>query len=238
MNYFVVLNDYGFKQENLFFFSNKYGWGSKEIAKELRYNPYETDFYGNSYAFIAENSILIGLSLDEQLLIRSYHRQFDYTTEADINLDLRMFFPQFSSENDFWGDCRIDSLDITNEGSICWTPDAIRHAQTSFFAGMITMQIANGLCYRTISESIYTHVLKNWMMNIAYLVEITIVLFLNYTPYVNSALGFRALRWEHYIPTLSFFGLMLLFDELRKLLVRRSKRPDQSPGWFFDYFFY
>ena len=100
------------------------------------------------------------------------------------------------------------------------------------------MQIANGLCYRTISQSIYSHVLNNWMMNIAYLVEIIIVFFLNYTPYLNDAFGFRALRWEHYVASMAFFGVMIFYDELRKLLVRSFKRPDGSPGWYSEYFYY
>ena len=238
-NYFAVLNDYGFSVSSIFFLNNKLGWGSYNMGNELiSYNQYDTEYFGNPYAYMADNFDILGLSNQEQLLLKGYHRRFDYTTKKDISVDLRVFFPDLSKKEDFWGGCKINSINKKNNVQVCWTPDAIIHAQTAFFAGMITMQIANGLCYRTISQSIYSHVLNNWMMNIAYLVEIIIVFFLNYTPYLNDAFGFRALRWEHYVASMAFFGVMIFYDELRKLLVRSFKRPDGSPGWYSEYFYY
>ena len=64
---------------------------------------------------------------------------------------------------------------------------------------------------------------------------INIILFV---PGLNTAFGTRPIRVEHYMITLAFHVTHFYWGELVKWCIRHSKRPDGSPGFFHEYFFY
>ena len=240
MGYWTALYDYGFLALNSFGLSNWNGYGPLNMPNGIiKYNQYDTDYYGNSYEYVRDNVNLLGLSYQTQVLYSSYSRNIDYTSRADESVDLRVFFSYQSKKPNFWGSCRFDSVGVSSGDPICYTTESFRHAQSAYLISMVSLQTCNGLVYRTMTESIYNHNLNNWNLNIAYFIEVGLILFISMTPGLNVALGMRALRWEHFgVPSLGFWVLMYFYDEIRKFLIRNIKRPDGSPGWFCEYFFY
>ncbi len=230
--FWVILNDYGFRPGNLFFYINNYGI---EPAGNDVYNPYDAEFKGNSRAFIARNADLLGIYGDaNELLINSKYRQLDTSSNADVAIDNRLFF--YTKPPSFWGECKWDSVGKSYDGPVCYRLEALRHAQGGYLLGICIMQISNGTNYRTIQQSMFKHLLKNNSLNTAYFVLIALICMLLYVPGLNEGFNIRPLRIEHWAPALSMFIIMISWAEFNKFLIRNVKEPDGSPGFFSRYF--
>lgn len=142
------------------------------------------------------------------------------------------------SEEETWGDCAFPGLSQDRVSQLCYTLEAVRHAQSAFLCNIILTQIINGLSYRTITDSLFNHVLDNWTLNIAYIIENLVVSILLYVPGLNTAFGYRAIRFEFWVPCMGVYVVYFLFYEFHKWLLRNIKNPDGSKGFFSRYFQY
>jgi sodium/potassium-transporting ATPase subunit alpha len=234
LNFFATLNDYGFKPSNMFFFNNKYG--ILPNAKDV-YNPYDKDYRGNTNAFISRYSNILGIQGEAYpLLVTNNNIQLDYTRNGYLNVDYRLFF--WYEPDDFFGSCGYDSIGVSFDEHVCYRPEGIRHAQTSYFAALVIMQVINGICSRVKISSIFKHKMNNYPFNSAYFVQLALLSFFIYCPGLNEGIGFRALRIEHLTPCLLMFIMYFFFEELTKFLLRNVKDPDGNASWFFRYFNY
>ena len=73
------------------------------------------------------------------------------------------------NEETTWGECAFPGLSQKGDSQLCYTLEAIRHAQSSFLANIILCQVPNGMSYRTISNSMLFHVVDNWSLNFSYI---------------------------------------------------------------------
>ena len=142
------------------------------------------------------------------------------------------------STNDNWGECIYSGLSSTQQSQICFTKEAFIHAQSSLLINIIFTQIFNNLIFRTKSKSILTHLLDNWSMNISYLLQVTLIILLFYTPGINTFLGLRAIRAEFCSPCIGIIIVYFLFSEFTKFLIRKSKENKESKLSFMRYLFY
>jgi len=226
--FWVILNDYGFRPGNLFFYINNYGI---EPAGNDVWNPYDEEFKGNSRAFISKYADLLGIYGDSQeLFINSKYRQLDTATNADVSIDNRLFF--YTKPNTFWGECKWDSVGKSYDGPVCYRLEALRHAQGGYLLGICIMQISNATNYRTITQSMFKHLLKNHYLNMAYFVLIALIGMLLYVPGLNDGFNIRPLRIEHWVPACGMFIIMISWAEFHKFLMRTVKEPDESDGFF------
>ena len=226
--FFTVLNDYGLKLN-----------GVMGIVHEKGIEPAPNDFYnaddiykGNTNAFIFENAEYLGFNGDEyDKFLEDKHRLIDWFTEEDSAIDFRLFF--YQSENDYrFGECAFPGRTMHHDSELCYTLDSVRHAQTAYFANVIMIQVMNGLCFRTISVSLFEHIMDNWDCNLAYFIVQGVMAMMLYVPKLNNAFGCRPLIIQHWVPGLGVWIVMFTYSEFLKYLIRNVKEPDGSPGFF------
>jgi len=233
LTFWTIFSDYGFKPANLFFFISNQG-----ITPSLNdyFNPYD-NYKGNTIAFYNDNYNMLGFNGDSYTdYVSQSTRQVDFSSGADVWIDLRMFF--YWRPNNFWGPCHFDSIGNYYDGPVCYHVEAVKHAQGGFLLALVTMQIINGLCSRTKISSSLVHKMKNMPLNSAYILEAALIVCLVNIPGFNTAFQIRVLRIEHYVPVLGMFIIYFTWEEFVKLLIRTVKNPDGSPGFFFKYFNY
>ena len=234
LSYFVILNDYGFRAPNLPFMAFLQGI---EPAGQDYYNPYDKEFKGNSRAFLNEYSNLLGFYGESyEVNVNSKKRGPNWNGDSDIHFDLRLFFP--SKPESFWGDCHFDSRGQSYDDYVCYRIEALRHSNGAFLLAAIIMQFANSFNYRTKVLTMFKHKMNNYYLLISILWEFILVNIILFCPGVNTAFGTRAIRVEHYFITLAFHVTHFYYGEIIKLLIRHSKKPDGSAGFFKEYFFY
>jgi magnesium-transporting ATPase (P-type) len=232
--YFAAANDYGLPPNLLFFLVNQNG-----VAPNPNdiFNPYDDAFRGNSNAFLNSYSDMLGIYGDGyNIAVSSSSRVLVYSSNADSAVDMRLFYQNIPMEK--FGPCVFDSVGQSYDGPVCYRVEAIRHAQAGYLLGHIIMQIINGISCRVKLGSVYTHLFSNWPLNIGYLVEIAVILLLLYVPGLNTAFQIRALSFEHWIPCLGMFIIFFFYEECTRWLMRNVKKPDGSPGFFYEWFNY
>ena len=234
LTYCIILKDYGFRPVNLPFFGFEEGI---EPAAQDYFNPYDTQFKGNSRAFMREYKDLLGLyGESREAYVNSKKRQPAWTSDSDIHIDLRLFFPD--KPNSFWGDCFWDSRGQNYDDYVCYRIEAVRHSQGAFLLSAVIMQFANSFNYRTKTVSMFRHKLNNHYLHGSIIAEFVLINIILFVPGLNTAFGTRPIRVEHYMITLAFHVTHFYWGELVKWCIRHSKRPDGSPGFFHEYFFY
>eukprot|EP01113_Clastostelium_recurvatum_P023603 TRINITY_DN2814_c0_g2_i2.p1 TRINITY_DN2814_c0_g2~~TRINITY_DN2814_c0_g2_i2.p1 ORF type:complete len:882 (+),score=222.79 TRINITY_DN2814_c0_g2_i2:1433-4078(+) len=101
----------------------------------------------------------------------------------------------------------------------------VRQAQTTFFVGVVLTRIGVCLTCKTRRLSLFQSTQSgkhNVVMYIAILIELAIVLVLVNVPGVQNVFGTVRLDWHYWFVPLPFFVVLIGFDELRKLAMRRS----------------
>lgn len=234
LTYCIILKDYGYRPINLPFLGFQAGI---EPAAQDYFNPYDTEFKGNSRAFMREYKDLLGLyGESREAYVNSKKRIPAWASDSDIHIDLRLFFPD--KPNSFWGNCYWDSRGQNYDDYVCYRIEAVRHSQGAFLLSAVFMQFANSFNYRTKTASMFTHKLNNHYLHGSILCEFILVNIILFVPGLNTAFGTRPIRVEHYMITLAFHVTHFYWGELMKWMIRHSKRPDGSPGFFHQYFFY
>jgi hypothetical protein len=231
--YFVIMNDYGFRPASLFYYTLKKGY--IPLGNDV-YNPYD-DYKGNSIAFIADHSDLLGIYEETyEVMVNSRYSPINWVGETHVTIDQRVVFYDLSEE--FWAPCAFDSRGMDYDGPVCWRVEALRHAQGGFLLAIIVAQIANGLIWRTKVSSIFKHKLTNMPLNFCYVIEFILIVLLLYVPGIYTAFAIRPLRVEHFMPAAGMSIVWFFYVEFTKFLVRNIKQPDGSPGFFYKAFNY
>ena len=232
--YFVVMSDYGFRPVNLFFFA--FDEGIRPAEQDI-YNYYDPQFNGTSRAFIQDNYELMGIYGDaKEIYFESKVEKPDWDGDAMAAVDLRLFYPHLPKS--FFGQCKHESRGQNYDEYVCYRIEALRHAQGAYFLAVVTMQIANAFNWRTKFSSIFNHKMDNHKLHLAFLFEYGLVMLIIFCPGLNTAFGTRPLRAEHFFPCLGMFTIFFFVAETFKFLMRHSKKPDGTPGFFKEYFNY
>ena len=234
LTYFVVMSDYGFRPVNLFFFA--FDEGIRPAEQDI-YNYYDPQFNGNSRAFIQDNYELMGIYGDaKEIYFESKVEKPDWDGDAMAAVDLRLFYPHLPKS--FFGQCKHECRGQNYDEYVCYRIEALRHAQGAYFLAVVTMQIANAFNWRTKFSSIFNHKMDNHKLHLAFLFEYGLVMLIIFCPGLNTAFGTRPLRAEHFFPCLGMFIIFFFVAETFKFLMRHSKKPDGTPGFFKEYFNY
>ncbi|KAI0988439.1 hypothetical protein GJ496_000212, partial [Pomphorhynchus laevis] len=97
---------------------------------------------------------------------------------------------------------------------------------TAFFVSVVIAQWTDLIICKTRRNSIIHQGMTNMMMNFGLFFETLIAVCLSYTPGLDKGLNMYPLRFTYWLPAVPFALLILAYDELRKLIIR--KRPN---GW-------
>lgn len=99
-------------------------------------------------------------------------------------------------------------------------------AQSTYYATVVIVQIADVIICKTRRLSIIHQGMTNYMLNFGIVFEFTITLLILYIPFFNSILYTQPIPWLMWMPGIPFAILIILLDELRRYLIR--KYPN---GW-------
>jgi sodium/potassium-transporting ATPase subunit alpha len=128
---------------------------------------------------------------------------------------------------------------ITDE-KVCYTTEALRHAQCAYFVSIVVVQWADLMICKTRKLSIAQQGMRNWKMNFGILFETALAVFLCYVPPLQIGLGTRDLVILHLgCPAMPFFTVIFFYDETRKYIMRWHRAKYHSkPGWVERFTYY
>jgi sodium/potassium-transporting ATPase subunit alpha len=101
-------------------------------------------------------------------------------------------------------------------------------SQSGFFAAIVMTQWMALVACKTRRNSMFQQQLSNASLNWALLFETGLAIFFLYCPGMDKGLRMYPLRWTWWFAPWPFFILLIIYDELRKLCVRRL------PGSFIE----
>jgi sodium/potassium-transporting ATPase subunit alpha len=93
---------------------------------------------------------------------------------------------------------------------------------TAFFASIVVVQWADLIICKTRKNSVFKQGMNNWIMNFGLVFETILAAFLSYTPGMDKGLKMYPLKLNWWFPGIPFSILIFVFDEIRKLLLRRN----------------
>lgn len=97
-----------------------------------------------------------------------------------------------------------------------------RKAQTAYFIAICCTQISDVIICKTRRISIVKKGMKNHLLNVSIIVEILAAVVATYLPFCNEILGTEPLSWYNFFLGVPFMILMIIGDELRRLIIRRN----------------
>lgn len=239
--YCIVMNDFGFNVYHLF----------NSVLRKIIV-PYPTDqfdpnheFFGNNNAHIPENTDEVraintddafykGVSDDDN----SEGVYVDWLFTKHQSVDLRMGFLEVRDKKVVhsikFNPCKVYQISPVSHREVCYTTEALKYAQTSFFFSIVISQFFNSLACKTRKISVKDQGLKNVFMIFGWLSEFCLCLFLAYLLPINHVFGTRDLILPHFIlPAVPHGILLTLYDEIRKYLIRNYRKDTpKHPNWF------
>ena len=240
LTFFLVMNDFGFTPYSLV------GLISKPY---LPHNP--GDVYDPSHPYFGNtnvecvNGILKSISPPDRDEINKDNVEgftLDWLFTTDINQDTRMGFLSNNCSSssgilvsnllDF-AKCNVFQISPISGRPVCFTTEALKYAQTSFFFSIVITQFSNNLSCKTRKLSLSYQGLSNTFMMLGWAIEFALTFMLAYCRPVNHIFNTRDVTFFHYgIFSFFFSMLMLCYDETRKFLIRNFKKPKDRPNWF------
>jgi sodium/potassium-transporting ATPase subunit alpha len=217
--YYYIMNDYGITP----------GATYQLASKEQGVLPNPTDVYDPASDPVCKGNTN-GVNVDGVCAAKEGFtlESFDWITNIQNAYDIRLFF--FNRPVDNWSKCRwVVGDDVpdfyifshVSENQICYTLEALFYAQTGYLVSIVCVQWSDLLICKTRNLSISQQGLINMRSNFGLLFETTLVAILCYVPFINMPLGTRAIAFPHFaVPSMSFFTIILFYDESRKVLVR------------------
>jgi len=115
---------------------------------------------------------------------------------------------------------------------MCWNNEAVKAAQTSFLAAIVIVQFSNLWFCKTRMLSLLDQGFRNRFQNWSILSEFGVAALLAYVPGINMAFQTRQLEFWHFcVPAMPFAVYLFVFDEWRKMWVRRGNdKKDADPN--------
>nr|XP_034194731.1 sodium/potassium-transporting ATPase subunit alpha-like isoform X2 [Osmia lignaria] len=98
---------------------------------------------------------------------------------------------------------------------------------TAFFVSIVIVQVADVMICKTRRNSLFQQGMNNWVLNVGILFEIAVACIVCYAPYMDKILSTYALKFEWWLPGIPYAVIILIYEELRKLWIR--KNPE---GWW------
>ncbi|KAJ8986171.1 hypothetical protein NQ317_005645 [Molorchus minor] len=147
-----------------------------------------------------------------------------------------VYFTIMAGHGFFWGQLKgirkqwedPDVTDLTDCYGQEWTFQQrqllTRKCIAGYFLALNVTQIADLLVCKTRRLSLFQQGMTNHVMNAGLMFQIFLALIMVYCPVLNTTLQFAPIEFVALLPTVPFAVFLLVYDELRKLLIR--KYPD------------
>lgn len=232
LSYFVVMNDYGFKPEGTLRLTYQ-----EYIIPEVHdtFNP-DDPYRGNTNAFLLHNVEKLGIDGDKLFELQELQRDLNFIANSDQEVDFRVGLLNWDLKK--FSTCTYEGLGYHKRSKVCYTLEAVRHAQSAYLANTVVVQVSSGWAYRTIVQSIFQFSFDNMDMNFAYFLENAFICFFLYVPGVSYGLALRGILVQHWCIGFGTFVVFFLWSEAFKYLIRNVNNPDGSRGFFYIHFRY
>ena len=106
-----------------------------------------------------------------------------------------------------------------------WTYKARKELEytchTAFFVSIVVVQWTDIIICKTRKNSVFQQGMSNWVLNFGIFFETVLAAFLCYTPGMDKGLRMYPLYFRWWLPAIPFSILIFVYDECRKLLLRR-----------------
>ena len=182
-----------------------------DIMKRSPRNPYTDKLVGSKMIF---------MSFGEIGVIQAFAGFFAYL----VIMAEHGFLPRrLIGLRRSWDSASIN--DLTDSYGQEWTYQdrkALEYTcHTAFFISIVIVQWTDVIICKTRRLSVFDQGMKNWKLNFALLFETALAIFLSYTPGMDKALRMYPLRWSWWLPAMPFSFIIFVYDEVRKLLLRK-----------------
>lgn len=113
-------------------------------------------------------------------------------------------------------------------------------AQTAYFVGVVQVQWSNILICKTRYLSIMQQGMSNSVLNFGLMFEFMLCAAVTYAGFIHTIFGTQNMRLVHWFPALPFAIFIIVFDEVRKYMMRATSRSVinketgrmlRYPGW-------
>lgn len=133
------------------------------------------------------------------------------------------------TQNLKFSECKVYQISPFTNKPVCYTTEAAKYAQSAFFYAVVVCQYFNLVICKTRKLSILQHGFGNRMSFFGIIIEWLLTIAVAYFYAFNVAFGTRDNIFMHFGVMAIPFGLLnLLFDEFRKLLIRRLPPDDKG----------
>jgi len=204
--YFFIMNDYGMRPGTLFGLDSEFG-----------YYPKSTDVYDPS---LPNNG-------NTNFGIESEKSTLNWLNAQYGKIDVRLFYTGRNANA--WSACRW-STDDTPEfyrisqytgSQICYTTEALKHSHTAYLVAIVCLQWTDCIISKTRMLSISQQGMGNHHGNFGLFFESALILFVAYTPFMNTIFQTRGLAFPHLgVPAWPWVAMMFFYDEMRRIYVR------------------
>eukprot|EP01016_Furgasonia_blochmanni_P042495 TRINITY_DN5648_c0_g2_i3.p1 TRINITY_DN5648_c0_g2~~TRINITY_DN5648_c0_g2_i3.p1 ORF type:complete len:444 (-),score=65.43 TRINITY_DN5648_c0_g2_i3:192-1523(-) len=222
LTFFTVLHDFGFATSSIF------GIGMETAFEHNIGDVYDPDHpsFGNTNVFCEGNVLK---SMTGQPLA-----QPDWIFSSSMNWDLRMFYVDcvdgVVQQRIPWNECYVHQISSASLRPVCYSPEAVKYAQTAFFFSIVLGQMTNAFCCKSIKLSLFYQGLQNINLWFGVCFEVALSLCLAYLMPFNAAFSSRDVIFMHFgIPAIPLIVLMFVHEEIRKCLIRHFGRTSQRP---------
>ncbi|KAJ6650148.1 Sodium/potassium-transporting ATPase subunit alpha [Pseudolycoriella hygida] len=93
---------------------------------------------------------------------------------------------------------------------------------TAFFISIVIVQWTDLIICKTRRNSLFRHGMNNWVLNFGLVFETALAAFLSYCPGTDKGLRMYPIKFNWWLPPVPFMIIILIYDELRKLYLRRN----------------
>jgi len=208
LSWFIVMNDFGFTPFQLLYSNglNIYLHNDQDI-----YNPTSL-FYGNSKLAntdfkncneYKDNTVLIDWLYSRQSTTDL--RMSAFKCENKPNNGGITISPYFD-----YGECRLQQISPFSNRPVCFSTEAVKYAQSSYFYTNFIGQLFNNIVTKTRRESVFTQGMHNLNMYFGMTTEIIIGFCLAFITPINLVFGSRDNVFMHFGIVAVPFSLLLL----------------------------
>ena len=237
LTYFLIMYDFGFAPGELI---------GLTMQKGFKHGPF--DVFDENLPYMGHSSAKFQKycqdcwngtgPCDPNDLDSDQYDNIDWLFTNDKDVDLRLYYLTCTSDGGFsskvdWEPCRVKQVSAISDLPVCYTTEALKFAHTGYFFSVVMAQISNAFVVKTRKMSFAFGGLRNFPLLFGFACEVLLTLFFAYLYPLNQGLGTRPVYFLHYgWSAVPFVILQLVYDEIRKYLIRNSKPVNGKPSWW------
>jgi sodium/potassium-transporting ATPase subunit alpha len=241
VSYVVVMFDFGMYTPDLMFtvMKNYYPHNPTDV-----FDPFHR-FLGNTNIEVKDGMLQLINTTDLKGTRKNSKNDkegvlLDWLFGLQEKQDIRMGYLEYAKDTDTvkasitWSPCRVFQVSPITHRPVCYSTEALKYAHTAYFFSIVITQWYNSMACKTRKLSIKDSAFKNIHMLMGWTAEWTLCMILAYTRPINVIFGTRDLILPHaFLPAVPHGVMLLLWDEVRKYLIRNYKTDNPKlPNWF------